>query len=116
MRHIRLRKVRRLAISTLLGTTALVVPTFVARPLHLEFGMASSLYLVIVVLQSLAGDFLAAAAVSTIAVACLDFFHRAVVHFLAGPRSGRAGSHVIPHNCLDNHEFGGQGTRCGQLR
>ena len=48
--------------------------TAVAHQLHLNFAIASFVYLIVVIVQSLAGDFLSAVVVSFGAVASLDFF------------------------------------------
>lgn len=59
----------------LLGAAAVGVLTFASfRLLHLGFATASPLYLLVVVLQSLTGDFLSSAVVSVLAAGCLDYF------------------------------------------
>ncbi|HEY6344571.1 MAG TPA: ATP-binding protein [Bryobacteraceae bacterium] len=65
---------KRSAVSALLGAMVLAALTFVSYRSHLDFSIASLLYLMVVVVQSLSGDFLAAAAVSILAVLCLDYF------------------------------------------
>jgi two-component system, OmpR family, sensor histidine kinase KdpD len=65
---------KRSAVSALLGGFVVAALTFVAYRSHLDLPIASPLYLMVVVLQSLFGDFLAAAAVSILAVLCLDYF------------------------------------------
>jgi two-component system, OmpR family, sensor histidine kinase KdpD len=70
----RLSDLKRSAVSALLGALVVAALTFVAYRSHLDFSIASLFYLMVVVLQSLFGDFLAAAAVSILAVLCLDYF------------------------------------------
>jgi K+-sensing histidine kinase KdpD len=65
---------KRSAVSALLGGLAVAALTFVTYRSDLDFSIASPLYLFVVVFQSLSGDFLAAAAVSILAVLCLDYF------------------------------------------
>jgi two-component system sensor histidine kinase KdpD len=69
-----LAKLWQSAVSAVPGGLAVVLLTFLAYRARLPFVIASPLYLLIVVLQSLTGDFLAAAAISVLVVACLDFF------------------------------------------
>ncbi len=57
-----------------LGTLAVALLTFAAFRLQLGFGVASFCYLLLLVLQSLSGDFLSSALVSLLAVGCLDYF------------------------------------------
>ena len=48
--------------------------TFICYGLGANFSIAGFCYLIVVVLQSLAGDFLSSAAVSIVATGCLDYF------------------------------------------
>ncbi len=57
-----------------LGLMGAAAMTFLAYRLHLGFGVASFCYLLLLVLQSLSGDFLSSALVSLAAVGCLDYF------------------------------------------
>jgi two-component system sensor histidine kinase KdpD len=57
-----------------LGVVAVVILTAVCYRLHLDFAIASPLYLVAVVAQSLSGSFFWSAVVSVLAVGCLDYF------------------------------------------
>ncbi|MDP8990626.1 MAG: ATP-binding protein [Acidobacteriota bacterium] len=57
-----------------LGLLGAAATTFLAYRLRLGFGVASFCYLLLLVLQSLSGDFLSSALVSLTAVGCLDFF------------------------------------------
>lgn len=68
------RKFWQSAVSALPGALVVVLLTFLAYRARLPFAIASPLYLLIVVVQSLTGNFVAAAAVSVLVVACLDFF------------------------------------------
>jgi two-component system, OmpR family, sensor histidine kinase KdpD len=59
----------------LIGAAAVGVLTAVSfRLLDLSLGTASPLYLLVVVLQSLTGDFFSSAVVSVLAAGCLDYF------------------------------------------
>src|SRR5580692_8078214 len=57
-----------------LGAVAVLLLTWVAFQLHFSFLTASFCYLIVLVVQSLAGDFPSSAVVSFVAVACLDYF------------------------------------------
>jgi two-component system, OmpR family, sensor histidine kinase KdpD len=57
-----------------LGMLAVLLVTWVAFQLHLNFLIVSFCYLIVLVLQSLAGDFASSAVVALAAVACLDYF------------------------------------------
>jgi two-component system sensor histidine kinase KdpD len=60
---------------TLLGAAAVAVLTAASfEVLGLSLGIASPLYLLVVVLQSLTGDFFSSAVVSVLAAGCLDYF------------------------------------------
>ena len=50
------------------------ITTFACFQFHVKFATVSFIYLIIVVLQSLTGDFLSSAIVSVIAFLCLNFF------------------------------------------
>jgi two-component system, OmpR family, sensor histidine kinase KdpD len=69
------RLVRHSVARILLGATAVAVLTATCfRLLDLGFATASPLYLLVVVLQSLTGDFFSSAVVSVLAAGCLDYF------------------------------------------
>ena len=57
-----------------LGMLGVALFTFLAFRLHLGFGVASFCYLLLLVSQSLSGDFFSSALVSLLAVGCLDYF------------------------------------------
>ena len=57
-----------------LATLAIALLTFIAFRLHLGFGVASFCYLLLLVLQSLSGNFISSALTSLLAVGCLDYF------------------------------------------
>lgn len=57
-----------------LGTVGVLLLTWIAFRLHFSFLTASFCYLILLVTQSLAGDFASSAVVSLAAVACLDYF------------------------------------------
>ena len=62
------------AASASVGCVAVALTTYVCFHFHLNLTIASFLYLIIVVLQSLRGSFASSAVVSVLTVACLDFF------------------------------------------
>jgi two-component system sensor histidine kinase KdpD len=64
----------RVASRALPGSFAICVVTFLAFHLHLSVAGVSAIYLLVVVAQSLAGDFVVSAVVSVFAFACLDYF------------------------------------------
>jgi two-component system, OmpR family, sensor histidine kinase KdpD len=57
-----------------LGTVAVLLLTWIAFRLHFSFLTVSFCYLILLVVQSLAGDFTSSAVVSFVAVACLDYY------------------------------------------
>jgi len=69
-----LRAAWRFAGRTLAGTIVLAVLTFVFYKLHFNFAATSSVFLLVVIVQSLTGDFASAAAVSLAAFGYLDYF------------------------------------------
>jgi K+-sensing histidine kinase KdpD len=65
---------RQSAVSTLLASIGVALVTAICYRLHANFAIASLIYLLVIILQSLAGDFLYSLVVSFVAVACLDYF------------------------------------------
>lgn len=61
-------------IRTVLGCLLIGLATFVCYRLQLNFSVTGFIYLIVIVLQSLAGSFASSAVVSVVAVLCLDFF------------------------------------------
>jgi two-component system sensor histidine kinase KdpD len=57
-----------------LGAVSVLLLTWIAFRLHFSFLTVSFCYLILLVVQSLAGDFASSAFVSLIAVGCLDYF------------------------------------------
>lgn len=57
-----------------LGAVSVLLVTGVAFRLHFNFLTVSFCYLIVLVVQSLAGDFASSAVVSIVAVGCLDYF------------------------------------------
>jgi two-component system sensor histidine kinase KdpD len=74
-------------VRAVLGCFAVGLTTAVWYQLRANFAVVSFVYLLIVVLQSLAGDFLSAVMVSLAAVACLDFFFVEPLYTLTIARS-----------------------------
>jgi len=64
----------RFAISAIPGCIAVGLTTYICFLFHLNLTITSFLYLIVVVLQSLRGNFASSAFVSLLTVACLDFF------------------------------------------
>jgi two-component system sensor histidine kinase KdpD len=64
-------------IRTAVGCVLIGLITFVCYRLQLNFSVTGFIYLIVIVLQSLAGSFASSAVVSVVAVLCLDFFFTA---------------------------------------
>jgi two-component system sensor histidine kinase KdpD len=56
------------------GAIAVALLTFVCYRAHIDFASAIPLYMLLVVVQSLTGDFRSSAIIATLSAACLDFF------------------------------------------
>jgi two-component system, OmpR family, sensor histidine kinase KdpD len=67
-------KIGRSLVRAVPGSLLIGVVTFVCYRLQLNFSITGFVYLIVVVLQSLVGNFASSAAVSVVAVLCLDFF------------------------------------------
>src|SRR5579862_4159450 len=65
---------RRFIRAAFAGTVGVVAGTTLCLRLHSSFAIASFVFLVIVLVQSLSGEFLACFLVSVEAVLCLDYF------------------------------------------
>jgi two-component system, OmpR family, sensor histidine kinase KdpD len=74
MVEIKPSQIARIALKTALGSLAISLITFLCFWAHLEFAFPMSLFLVVVVAESLWGGFASAAIVSVAAVASLDYF------------------------------------------
>ena len=61
-------------LRSVVGCAVIALATLVCYRLQLNLAITSFVYLVVVVLQSLVGNFASSAAVSLVAVLCLDFF------------------------------------------
>jgi len=61
-------------VRTVAGCLLIGLTTFIGFRLHLNFSVTGFIYLILIVLQSLAGSFASSAVVSVVAVLCLDFF------------------------------------------
>jgi len=61
-------------IQTVAGCLLIGLITFVCYRLQLNLSVTGFVYLIVIVLQSLAGNFASSAVVSVVAVLCLDFF------------------------------------------
>src|ERR1700681_3586230 len=57
-----------------IGSAAVALLTFVSYRTHIDFASAIPLYMLLVVLQSLTGDFRSSAVISVLSAGCLDFF------------------------------------------
>ena len=68
------KSIGRAAKRIALGSIALALLTAVCYRLHLNVGTTSFVYLLVIVTQSLAADFISSAVVALVAVACLDYF------------------------------------------
>jgi hypothetical protein len=67
-------KVRRSAGRCLFGIAALIAATFVCFRLRLDIATSGFLYLVVIVLLSLAGDIVSSNVISISAAGCLSYF------------------------------------------
>src|SRR5579871_5251099 len=74
MRLLPPRILRKTLLRAAVGTLALALLTFAAFRLRMDLTSAMPLYMLLVVTQSMTGDFWSAAAVSILSAACLDFF------------------------------------------
>jgi two-component system sensor kinase FixL len=74
MNHNQTHRFWRSAAQCLLGGIAVVLVTFVCLQLNVSITTAALLYLIVVVLASLTGNFALSAVVSIIAILCLDYF------------------------------------------
>jgi two-component system, OmpR family, sensor histidine kinase KdpD len=74
MRSVDSRKLRQSAKYALVGALVTGLFTLLGYRLGFDIGVTAPAYLLIIVLQSLTGDFLSSALVSVLAVGCLDFF------------------------------------------
>lgn len=69
-----LKRLFQISTRVFLGSIALAIVGFVAYRLHLSVAGTGALFLLVVMIHSLAGDFAASALVSLIAFLCLDYF------------------------------------------
>jgi two-component system sensor histidine kinase KdpD len=74
MDHVQVRALRKSAKHVVVGSVAVTLLTLLSYRFHLDLASAIPLYLLLVVLQSLTGDFRSSAVVSALATGCLDFF------------------------------------------
>jgi signal transduction histidine kinase len=74
MPQIETNVLRRVSAKSLIGTLAVALLTLVCYQLHWNLATVGFLYLIIVVLLSITGDFFSSAFVSILAVGCLDYF------------------------------------------
>lgn len=74
MWHRLIRRIRGSASRSLLATIVLIGLTYICFRLHLNIGTAGFLYLIVIVLLSLAGDFISSIVASVLAVVFLDYF------------------------------------------
>jgi len=76
-KHERMRQIHRIwpsLIRTVLGCLLIGLITLVCYRFQLNLSVTGFIYLIVIVLQSLVGNFASSAAVSLVAVLCLDFF------------------------------------------
>lgn len=74
MWHTVIRRIRSSALQSLLAMVALASLTFFCFRLHLNISTAGFLYLIVVVLLSLAGDYISSTVTAVVAVLCLVYF------------------------------------------
>ena len=68
------RTLRKKLVRAGVGTLAVALLTLVTFMLRMDLASAIPLYMLLVVAQSMTGDFWSAAVVSILSAACLDFF------------------------------------------
>ena len=68
------RRILRSALRAVPASIVVGLVTFICYGLHLSFSTVSFFYLILVVLQSLIGDFFSSAIVSILSFLCLDYF------------------------------------------
>ena len=78
-----LRRAHQIASRSAAGCLALAILTFIAFQLHFTVAAASAVFLLVVTMQSLGGDFAASAFVSLVAFASLDYFFTSPVFSFA---------------------------------
>jgi two-component system sensor histidine kinase KdpD len=74
MQPTKMRRFQRSAKWCVIGSAGVVVLTFLGVYLHLNFPTVSVLYLLLIVAESLAGEFAASVIISVLAVGCLTYF------------------------------------------
>jgi K+-sensing histidine kinase KdpD len=74
MWHRLIPRISRSAPQSFLAITALAGLTFVCFRLQLNIGTVGFLYLIVIVLLSLAGDYVASVVTSVVAAVCLAYF------------------------------------------
>src|SRR5580700_4490869 len=75
--HVQVPTLRKSIERIVTGSIAVALVTFVCYGLHLDFASTIPLYLLLVVMQSLTGDFYASAIIAALSVACMDLFFTA---------------------------------------
>ena len=80
----------------MLGCVLIGLITFVCYRLQLNFNVTGFIYLIVIVLQSLAGSFASSAVVSVVAVLCLDFsLYSSALFFRGYESSGHPGADFV---------------------
>ena len=69
-----IRRIWPTVLRTVLGCVLIGLITFVCYRLQLNLSVTGFAFLIVIVLQSLVGNFVSSAVVSVVAVLCLDFF------------------------------------------
>src|ERR1700731_1327574 len=71
---VQVRTLRKSVKRVAYGSVGVALLTLVCYRTHFDFASAIPLYMLVVVLQSLTGDFWSSAVISVLAAGCLDFF------------------------------------------
>ena len=74
MQQLPLRTLRKTLLRAAIGGVAIALLTVICFEVHIDLASAIPLYMLVVVVQSMTGDFGSAAIVSFLSAACLDFF------------------------------------------
>jgi two-component system sensor histidine kinase KdpD len=74
MQQLSLRTLRKTLLRAAMGSVGIALLTLICFEVHIDLASAIPLYMLLVVLQSMTGDFASAAIVSILSAGCLDFF------------------------------------------
>jgi K+-sensing histidine kinase KdpD len=73
-KQVQVRTLKKSAKRVAVSSVAVALLTLVSYRAHLDFASAIPLYMLVIVLHSLTGDFWSSAVISVLSAGCLDFF------------------------------------------